>query len=62
MHEGGGQHPPGLRGWPRVAEDIIVARDLLLTEAVGGGALSRGGISSMVSACALLAEKPSREA
>jgi dihydroorotase len=26
----------GLRGWPRVAEDIIVARDVLLTEYVGG--------------------------
>src|SRR6185369_7938205 len=25
----------GLRGWPRVAEDIIVARDVLLAEATG---------------------------
>ena len=32
MHEGGVATRLGLRGWPRVAEDIIVARDLLLAE------------------------------
>jgi dihydroorotase len=32
MHEGGVATKLGLRGWPRVAEDIIVARDVLLAE------------------------------
>jgi dihydroorotase len=36
MHEGTVSTRLGLRGWPRVAEDVIVARDLLLTEYVGG--------------------------
>jgi dihydroorotase len=36
MHEGLVSARLGLRGWPRVAEDIIIARDLLLTEYVGG--------------------------
>ncbi len=35
MHEGRMSTKLGLRGWPRVAEDIIVARDLLLAEYVG---------------------------
>jgi dihydroorotase len=35
MHEGSVSTRLGLRGWPRVAEDIIVARDLLLAEYVG---------------------------
>jgi dihydroorotase len=35
MHEGAVATKLGLRGWPRVAEDIIVARDLLLAEATG---------------------------
>lgn len=35
MHEGEISARLGLRGWPRVAEDIIVARDLLLAEYVG---------------------------
>ena len=35
MHEGEISSKLGLRGWPRVAEDIIVARDLLLAEYVG---------------------------
>jgi dihydroorotase len=35
MHEGAVSTRLGLRGWPRVAEDIIVARDLLLAEYVG---------------------------
>jgi dihydroorotase len=33
-HEGGVATRLGLRGWPRVAEDIIVARDVLLAEYV----------------------------
>ncbi len=33
MHEGSISSRLGLRGWPRVAEDIIVARDVLLAEA-----------------------------
>ena len=35
MHEGAISTKLGLRGWPRVAEDIIVARDILLAEATG---------------------------
>jgi dihydroorotase len=35
MHEGAMSTRLGLRGWPRVAEDIIVARDVLLAEATG---------------------------
>lgn len=35
MHEGAISARLGLRGWPRVAEDIIVARDVLLAEYVG---------------------------
>ena len=35
MHEGAVSSRLGLRGWPRVAEDIIVARDILLAEYVG---------------------------
>src|SRR5262249_19253060 len=35
MHEGATSTLLGLRGWPRVAEDIIVARDVLLAEATG---------------------------
>ncbi len=35
MHEGAISTRLGLRGWPRVAEDVIVARDLLLAEYVG---------------------------
>ena len=34
MHEGGVSTRLGLRGWPRVAEDVIVARDVLLAEYV----------------------------
>jgi dihydroorotase len=32
MHEGATSARLGLRGWPRVAEDVIVARDVLLAE------------------------------
>jgi dihydroorotase len=35
MHEGAMSTRLGLRGWPRVAEDVIVARDVLLAEYVG---------------------------
>lgn len=35
MHEGVISARLGLRGWPREAEDIIVARDLILAEATG---------------------------
>jgi dihydroorotase len=35
VHEGAISSRLGLRGWPRVAEDIIVARDILLAEYVG---------------------------
>jgi dihydroorotase len=35
MHEGVISAKLGLRGWPRVAEDIIVARDLILAEYAG---------------------------
>ncbi len=34
MHEGGVSTRLGLRGWPRIAEDVIVARDVLLAEYV----------------------------
>lgn len=36
MHEGAVSTKLGLPGYPSVAEDIIVARDILLTEYVGG--------------------------
>lgn len=36
MHEGDVSAALGLRGWPAAAEDIVVARDLLLAEATGG--------------------------
>jgi len=35
MHEGTVSTKLGLRGWPREAEDVIVARDLLLAERTG---------------------------
>lgn len=35
MHEGVRSMTLGLRGWPREAEDVIVARDLILNERVG---------------------------
>lgn len=35
MHDGEVATRLGLRGWPRAAEDIIVARDLILAEATG---------------------------
>jgi dihydroorotase len=59
MHEGRVSTRLGLRGWPRVAEDIIVARDLLLTEAVGGARYHVAHISSM-GAVRLIREAKSR--
>lgn len=35
MHEGARSTRLGLRGWPRAAEDVIVARDLILAELTG---------------------------
>jgi dihydroorotase len=35
MHEGARSTQLGLRGWPRAAEDVIVARDLILAEMTG---------------------------
>ena len=35
MHEGARSTQLGLRGWPRAAEDVIVARDLVLAETTG---------------------------
>ncbi len=35
MHEGAWSTRLGLQGWPRAAEDIIVARDLILAEMTG---------------------------
>jgi dihydroorotase len=35
MHEGVVSTRLGLRGWPRIAEDVIVARDVLLSEYTG---------------------------
>jgi dihydroorotase len=35
MHEGKISAKLGLRGWPRIAEDVIVARDVLLAEYTG---------------------------
>jgi dihydroorotase len=35
MHEGARSTQLGLRGWPRAAEDVIVARDLILAETTG---------------------------
>lgn len=32
MHEGAVSTKLGLRGWPRIAEDVIVARDMILAE------------------------------
>ncbi len=60
MHEGAVSTRLGLRGWPRVAEDIIVARDLLLTEAVGGARYHVAHLSSM-GAVRLLREAKARD-
>jgi dihydroorotase len=35
MHEGAVSTKLGLKGWPRVAEDVIVARDVILAEYTG---------------------------
>jgi dihydroorotase len=36
MHEGAVSAKLGLRGWPRIAEDVIIARDVLIAEYVKG--------------------------
>jgi dihydroorotase len=59
MHEGAVSTRLGLRGWPRVAEDVIVARDILLTEAIGGARYHVAHISSM-GAVRLVREAKSR--
>jgi len=58
MHEGSRSTELGLRGWPRAAEDIIVARDLILAELTG----ARYHVAHMSSrgAVALLREAKSR--
>lgn len=58
MHEGAVSARLGLRGWPRVAEDVIVARDLLLAE-VTRAKYHVSHLSSHVSA-ALVREAKSR--
>lgn len=47
MHEGGVSTRLGLRGWPRVAEDIIVARDVILAEYVRGAKYHVAHVSTM---------------
>jgi dihydroorotase len=60
MHEGSVSTKLGLRGWPRVAEDIIVARDILLTEYVGGGARYHVAHVSTAGAARLVREGKAR--
>jgi dihydroorotase len=58
MHEGVVSTRLGLKGWPREAEDVIVARDLILAEATG----ARYHVShvSSMAAVKLLREAKSR--
>ena len=58
MHEGARSTRLGLRGWPRAAEDVIVARDLILAE-LTGARYHVAHISSM-GAIRLLREAKSR--
>jgi dihydroorotase len=58
MHEGRVSARLGLKGWPRVAEDHIVARDLLLTAATG--ARYHLAHASTLGSVALLREAKSR--
>jgi len=58
MHEGARSTQLGLRGWPRAAEDVIVARDLILAE-VTGARYHVAHISSLV-AVRLIREAKSR--
>lgn len=58
MHEGARATQLGLRGWPRAAEDVIVARDLILAELTG--ARYHVAHVSSVGAIRLLREAKSR--
>ncbi len=58
MHEGAISTRLGLRGWPREAEDIIVARDLILAE--GTGARYHVAHISSMGAVRLIREAKSR--
>ena len=58
MHEGVVSARLGLRGWPREAEDVIVARDLLLAE--GSGARYHVAHISSLGAVRLIREAKSR--
>jgi dihydroorotase len=59
MHEGVVSARLGLRGWPRVAEDIIIARDILLAEYVN--ARYHAAHLSTAGAARLIAEAKSRD-
>lgn len=59
MHEGTVSARLGLRGWPRVAEDIIIARDVLLAEYVG--ARYHAAHLSTSGAARIIAEAKSRD-
>jgi dihydroorotase len=58
MHEGEVSARLGLRGWPRVAEDIIIARDVLLAEYIG--ARYHAAHISTVGAARIIGEAKSR--
>lgn len=58
MHEGKVSAQLGLKGWPRVAEDIIIARDVLLAEYVG--ARYHAAHLSTFGAARIIAEAKSR--
>lgn len=58
MHEGVVSARLGLRGWPRVAEDIIIARDVLLAEYTG--ARYHAAHLSTYGAARIIAEAKSR--
>lgn len=59
MHEGVVSARLGLKGWPRVAEDIIIARDVLLAEYVG--ARYHAAHLSTQGAARIIAEAKSRD-
>lgn len=58
MHEGEVSARLGLRGWPRVAEDIIIARDVLLAEYIG--ARYHAAHISTIGAARIIGEAKSR--
>jgi dihydroorotase len=59
MHEGLTSARLGLRGWPRVAEDIIIARDVLLAEYVN--ARYHAAHISTLGAARIVAEAKARD-